>query len=65
MDAIDEAFVTGIIENKLLSEPIQHVLSIGKKTLHKYYMLTDNSDIYHMAMSKYCFSSYFVSCTNN
>lgn len=50
MDAIDEAFATGIIDNQLLSEPIRHALSIGKKTLNKYYTLTDDSDIYCMAM---------------
>lgn len=51
MDAIDEALATGIIDNNILSEPIRHALSIGKKTLNKYYALTDNSTIYRMAMS--------------
>ncbi|KAE9398591.1 hypothetical protein BT96DRAFT_821741, partial [Gymnopus androsaceus JB14] len=50
MDAIDEAFATGIINEQLLSEPIRHALSMGKKTLNKYYTLTDDSDIYRMAM---------------
>ncbi|KAE9403575.1 hypothetical protein BT96DRAFT_814924 [Gymnopus androsaceus JB14] len=50
MDAIDEAFATGIIDNQLLSEPIQHALPVGKRALNKYYVLTDDSDIYHMAM---------------
>jgi len=50
MDAIDEAFANGIIDNQLLSEPIRHALSVGKKTLNKYYALTDDSDIYRMAM---------------
>ncbi|KAE9402040.1 hypothetical protein BT96DRAFT_817004, partial [Gymnopus androsaceus JB14] len=50
MDAIDEALATGIIDNNILSEPIRHALSIGKKTLNKYYALTDNSTIYRMAM---------------
>ncbi|KAE9400080.1 hypothetical protein BT96DRAFT_746456, partial [Gymnopus androsaceus JB14] len=50
MDAIDEAFTTGIINKKVLSDPIHHALSIGKKTLNKYHTLTDNSDIYCMAM---------------
>ncbi|KAE9383909.1 hypothetical protein BT96DRAFT_843140 [Gymnopus androsaceus JB14] len=51
MDAIDEAFATGIIDQEILSEPIRHMLSTGKKTLNKYYTLTDDSDIYRMAMS--------------
>jgi hypothetical protein len=52
MDAIDKAFATGIIANEVLSNPIRHALSIGKRTLNKYYSLTDDSDIYRMAMSK-------------
>ncbi|KAF9064513.1 hypothetical protein BDP27DRAFT_1230380 [Rhodocollybia butyracea] len=50
MDAIDKALATGIINNEVLSEPIQHALAIGKKTLNKYYALTDDSVIYCMAM---------------
>ncbi|KAE9387076.1 hypothetical protein BT96DRAFT_838210 [Gymnopus androsaceus JB14] len=50
MDAINEAFATGIIDNQLLSEPIRHALSVGKRTLNKYYALTDDSDIYCMVM---------------
>ncbi|KIK50676.1 hypothetical protein GYMLUDRAFT_182431, partial [Collybiopsis luxurians FD-317 M1] len=46
MDAIYEAFATGIVDNQVMSDPICHALSIGKKTLNKYYSLTDNSDIY-------------------
>ncbi|KAE9402459.1 hypothetical protein BT96DRAFT_816515 [Gymnopus androsaceus JB14] len=46
MDAIDETFATGIIDKQILSEPICHALTIGKKTLNKYYMLTDESHIY-------------------
>lgn len=50
MDAIDEAFATGIIDDQVLSNPIRHALSIGKKTLNKYYSLTDDSHIYRIAM---------------
>lgn len=59
MDAIDEAFASGIIDKQPPSNPIRHALSIGKKTLNKYYSLTDNSDIYCMAMSKY--NTFFIS----
>lgn len=52
MDAIDEAFATGIINEQLLSKPIRHALSMGKKTLNKYYTLMDDLDIYCMAMGK-------------
>ncbi|KAE9399635.1 hypothetical protein BT96DRAFT_773754, partial [Gymnopus androsaceus JB14] len=50
MDSIDEAFATGIIDNQTLSDPIRHALSIGKKTMNKYYTLSDDSDIYRIAM---------------
>ncbi|KAF9040323.1 hypothetical protein BDP27DRAFT_1157217, partial [Rhodocollybia butyracea] len=50
MDAIDKAFASGIIDNQQLCAPLRHALSIGKKTLNKYYALTDNSNIYHIAM---------------
>ncbi|KIK57251.1 hypothetical protein GYMLUDRAFT_173276, partial [Collybiopsis luxurians FD-317 M1] len=55
MDAIDEAFATGIINDKELSTPIQNDLMIAKKTLNKYYSLIDNSIIPRLAMSKYKF----------
>lgn len=53
MDSIDEAFATGIIDKQTLSNPIRHALLIGKKTMNKYYTLSDDSDIYRIAMGKY------------
>ncbi|KAE9395712.1 hypothetical protein BT96DRAFT_1043300, partial [Gymnopus androsaceus JB14] len=50
MDAIDEAFASRMVDNHKLCAPLRHALTIGKKTLNKYYALTDNSDIYHIAM---------------
>ncbi|KAJ3816135.1 hypothetical protein F5880DRAFT_1449194, partial [Lentinula raphanica] len=51
MDAIDEAFASGILDrDNIFSEPMRHALGIGKKTLKKYYSLTDDSDLYRMAM---------------
>ncbi|KAJ3765327.1 hypothetical protein FB446DRAFT_628153, partial [Lentinula raphanica] len=50
MDAIDEALASGILNNETLSQPIRHALAIGKKTLNKYYSLTDDSDLYRIAM---------------
>lgn len=50
MDAIDEQFATGIVEGRELSMPLKQALAIGKRTLNKYYALTDASDIYRMAM---------------
>ncbi|KAJ3738414.1 hypothetical protein EV360DRAFT_58155, partial [Lentinula raphanica] len=56
MDIIDEAFATGILNGETLSEPIRHALSIGKRTLNKYYSLTDDSDLYRIAMGLIVFS---------
>ncbi|KAE9388323.1 hypothetical protein BT96DRAFT_775927, partial [Gymnopus androsaceus JB14] len=50
MDAIDEAFATGIIEQKELCTPLCYALLVGKKTLNKYYSLSDDSHIYRIAM---------------
>ncbi|KAF9052598.1 hypothetical protein BDP27DRAFT_1386323 [Rhodocollybia butyracea] len=60
MDAIDEVFASGIIDSKELCAPLRHALGIGKRTLNKYYALTDNSDIYRVAMGK-CLS--ITTCT--
>ncbi|KAE9388195.1 hypothetical protein BT96DRAFT_757995, partial [Gymnopus androsaceus JB14] len=50
MDAIDKAFASGKADNHELCAPLHHALTIRKKTLNKYYALTDNSDIYCIAM---------------
>ncbi|KAJ3963862.1 hypothetical protein EV361DRAFT_812957, partial [Lentinula raphanica] len=50
MDAIDEGFASGIVQTQVLSAPVRHALSIGKRTLNKYYALTDDSYIYRMAI---------------
>ncbi|KAE9388706.1 hypothetical protein BT96DRAFT_835879, partial [Gymnopus androsaceus JB14] len=50
MDAIDEAFATGIIDQRELCAPLCYALSVGKKTLNKYYSLSDDSHIYRIAM---------------
>lgn len=54
MDSINEAFASGSIDGCEFSAPIKHILSIGKKTLNKYYALMDHSTLYHMAMGKCC-----------
>ncbi|KAJ3767072.1 hypothetical protein FB446DRAFT_652718 [Lentinula raphanica] len=65
MDTINEAFASGILnENngseRVLSEPIRHALGIGKRTLNKYYSLTDDSDLYCIAMGLSPFFSLFI-----
>ncbi|KAJ3816306.1 hypothetical protein F5880DRAFT_1455434, partial [Lentinula raphanica] len=50
MDAIDQSFASGIVETHRVAAPVRHALSIGKRTLNKYYALTDDSYIYRMAI---------------
>lgn len=57
MDAIDEVFATGMLNNALLLPPICHALTIGKHTLNKYYSLTDDLDLFCMAIGTF-FSSF-------
>lgn len=54
MDAIDAAFASGIVDNRELCIPLRYALAVGKKTMNKYYSLTDESHIYRMAMGT-CF----------
>ncbi|KAJ3755208.1 hypothetical protein EV360DRAFT_20087, partial [Lentinula raphanica] len=50
MDILDEVFASGIVNTAILSGPVRHALSIGKRTLNKYYALTDDSYLYRMAI---------------
>ncbi|KAF5365839.1 hypothetical protein D9757_012804 [Collybiopsis confluens] len=50
MDAIDEALATGMVDSEEVSDPIKHALAIGKQTINKYYALSNDSNIYRMAM---------------
>ncbi|KAJ3756098.1 hypothetical protein EV360DRAFT_27865, partial [Lentinula raphanica] len=50
MDIIDESFASGIVNDKDLSAPVRHALTVGKKTLNKYYERTNDSHIYRMAI---------------
>ncbi|KAJ3816157.1 hypothetical protein F5880DRAFT_1494561 [Lentinula raphanica] len=58
MDAIDETLASGIIDEATLSAPVRHALSLGKKTLNKYYELTDDSYIYRIAIGMYSFRNF-------
>ncbi|KAJ3819173.1 hypothetical protein F5880DRAFT_1490136, partial [Lentinula raphanica] len=53
MDIIDETLASGIIDRTNLPAPVRHALSLGKKTMNKYYQLTDDSYIYRMAIGMY------------
>ncbi|KAJ3965306.1 hypothetical protein EV361DRAFT_810930, partial [Lentinula raphanica] len=52
MDVIDKAFASGIVDTAILSDPVRHALSIGKKTLNKYNELTNDSYVYRMAIGE-------------
>ncbi|KAE9398941.1 hypothetical protein BT96DRAFT_780970, partial [Gymnopus androsaceus JB14] len=52
MDQLDKNFAVGILDNHILSAPLQHAVSIGKWTINKYYELSDSSDIYQIYMGK-------------
>ncbi|KAJ3968254.1 hypothetical protein EV361DRAFT_805918, partial [Lentinula raphanica] len=58
MDTIDEAFASGIVDEDTVSAPVRHALSLGKKTLNKYYELTDDSYLYRMSIGMYCIHLY-------
>ena len=49
MDTIDEVLATNALSSKY-SVAIHAALSIGKKTLNRYYSKTDLSNVYRIAM---------------
>jgi hypothetical protein len=51
MDRIDEVLASSAVDAQF-SISIQAALTIGKKTLNRYYSKTDMSDVYRTAMSK-------------
>jgi hypothetical protein len=50
MDYID-GVLTGLSVNRAYEAPIRVALALGKKTLNRYYTLTDASEVYRIAMS--------------
>ncbi|KAJ3964890.1 hypothetical protein EV361DRAFT_811521 [Lentinula raphanica] len=50
MDGINKVFASGILNEETLSQPIRHALTVGKRTLNKYYALSNDSDLYRIAM---------------
>ncbi|KIJ16144.1 hypothetical protein PAXINDRAFT_75969, partial [Paxillus involutus ATCC 200175] len=64
MDLIDEKLTTYSL-NRKYSPAICAAVGLSKRTLNKYYQLTDNSEVYRIAMGK-CLSMYFATrkCTN-
>ena len=60
MDLIDKHLATAALDNRY--EPsIQAALLVGKKLLNKYYDMTDQSELYRIAMGIYlCYLQDFI-----
>jgi hypothetical protein len=54
MDHIDEVFATNSTDNQF-SVSIWAALTVGKKTLNRYYGKTDFSEVYRIAMGVWSF----------
>ncbi|KAG1862581.1 hypothetical protein DFJ58DRAFT_656777 [Suillus subalutaceus] len=52
MDHIDTTFTNGMINRDLLHPAIHIALGLAKKTLNRYYSLTDASEVYWITMGK-------------
>ncbi|KIK15264.1 hypothetical protein PISMIDRAFT_115423 [Pisolithus microcarpus 441] len=50
MDYIDEIFTMTMLDDMRLDPSIRAAVGLAKRTLNKYYSLTDMSDLYHIAM---------------
>jgi len=50
MDYIDEAFTNSMLNDQDLSPAIHVAIGLAKKTLNRYYSLTDSADVYCIAM---------------
>jgi hypothetical protein len=60
MDHIDQVLASQSL-NKALDASIRVALTLAKKTLNRYYTLTDSSEVYRIAMSMSCFL-FFCCC---
>jgi hypothetical protein len=50
MDHIDTTFTNAIKHDSDAHPAICYTLRLAKKTLNKYYSLTDEAEVYHIAM---------------
>jgi hypothetical protein len=55
MDHIDTTFTNGILNAHVLEPAIRAALKLAKRTLNRYYSLTDTSETYRVAMGKLSF----------
>ncbi len=58
MDIINKVFAMATVNNTKFLAPIHASLLVAKRTLNWYYHLTDDSDIYHIAMGELSLFSY-------
>ena len=60
MDHIDTVLTNGIVNSQLLDPAIRTALRLAKKTLNRYYSLTDKSETYRIAMGmSFCSHLYY------
>jgi hypothetical protein len=57
MDHIDSMFTDYILPTSKKHPAVRAAVEIAKKTLNKYYSLTDDSELYRIAMGSYFASS--------
>ena len=53
MDYIDTTFTTGLLKKEQLDPAIRAAVGLAKRTLNRYYSLTDTSELYCIAMGMY------------
>lgn len=53
MDVIDEKLTTDSLNRSKFEAPIRAALGLAKKTLNRYYNLTDSSEVYRITMGTY------------
>lgn len=63
MDHIDTYLATATQDTKY-PVSIRAALAIGKQTLNRYYNKTDHSEIYRIAMGRFCLSSFACTITD-
>jgi hypothetical protein len=56
MDHIDTTFTNGILNTHVLDPAIRAALKLAKRTLNRYYSLTDASETYRVAMGTLSFT---------
>ena len=53
MDYIDTTFTTGLLKKEQLDPAIRAAVGLAKRTLNRYYSLTDTSELYCIVMGTY------------